>query len=162
MILFAGLTWSGANSSIASLISSISASIGCFSSDSKISRRASNQSRSLFFARPRRKVMALGVKCARGAVFVLIEPETIGDRRAKTSNRAVRLYGGARYPLPMASVVSVEPDDFDAMLAVAIREAEAGVAEGGIPIGAAIFAADGRLISSGHNRRVQENDPSIH
>jgi creatinine deaminase len=48
------------------------------------------------------------------------------------------------------------------MLAVAIREARVGLAEGGIPIGAAIFTADGRLIASGHNRRVQESDPSAH
>jgi cytosine deaminase len=48
------------------------------------------------------------------------------------------------------------------MLAVALGEARAGLAEGGIPIGAAVFGADGRLISSGHNRRVQEGDPSAH
>src|SRR6201985_3101979 len=49
-----------------------------------------------------------------------------------------------------------------AMLAVAMEEARTGLAEGGIPIGAAIFRADGTLVSSGHNRRVQQNDPSIH
>jgi cytosine deaminase len=49
-----------------------------------------------------------------------------------------------------------------AMLDVAIREARAGLAEGGIPIGAAIFTLDGELVSSGHNRRVQDNDPSSH
>jgi creatinine deaminase len=48
------------------------------------------------------------------------------------------------------------------MLAVALREARAGLAEGGIPIGAAIFARDGRLVGAGHNRRVQEGDPSAH
>jgi cytosine deaminase len=48
------------------------------------------------------------------------------------------------------------------MLRVALLEARAGLAEGGIPIGAALFAADGRLISSGHNRRVQQDDPSVH
>src|SRR5580693_10322272 len=48
------------------------------------------------------------------------------------------------------------------MLAVALAEARAGLAEGGIPIGAAVFAADGRLVGSGHNRRVQEGDPSAH
>jgi cytosine deaminase len=52
---------------------------------------------------------------------------------------------------------------FDAaMLAVAIEEARIGLAEGGIPIGAAIFRTDGTLVSRGHNRRVQQNDPSIH
>ncbi|MBV8632799.1 MAG: nucleoside deaminase [Silvibacterium sp.] len=48
------------------------------------------------------------------------------------------------------------------MLAVAIKEARKGLAEGGIPIGAAIFRRDGRLVGSGHNRRLQENDPSAH
>lgn len=48
------------------------------------------------------------------------------------------------------------------MLKVAIEEARAGLAEGGIPIGAAVFAADGALLGRGHNRRVQEDDPSVH
>jgi cytosine deaminase len=48
------------------------------------------------------------------------------------------------------------------MLAIAIEEARAGLAEGGIPIGAAVFAGDGTLLGRGHNRRVQEDDPSIH
>ncbi len=49
-----------------------------------------------------------------------------------------------------------------AMLAVALDEARAGLAEGGIPIGAAIFRPDGTLVSGGHNRRVQHSDPAIH
>jgi cytosine/creatinine deaminase len=48
------------------------------------------------------------------------------------------------------------------MLAVAISEARKGSAEGGLPIGAAIFRGDGTLAGSGHNRRVQNNDPSLH
>jgi cytosine/creatinine deaminase len=48
------------------------------------------------------------------------------------------------------------------MLAVALEEARFGRAEGGIPIGAAIFTRSGELISRGHNRRVQQGDPSIH
>lgn len=52
--------------------------------------------------------------------------------------------------------------DYRAMLQVAIGEARQGLAEGGIPIGAAIFNRKGELLGSGHNRRVQENDPSIH
>ncbi len=55
--------------------------------------------------------------------------------------------------------MSVDPA---AMLAVAIEEARAGFAEGGIPIGAALFDATGRLIGRGRNRRVQEGDPSAH
>jgi cytosine deaminase len=51
---------------------------------------------------------------------------------------------------------------YRAMLEVAITEARAGLAEGGIPIGAAMFGADGKLLASGHNRRVQQDDPSIH
>jgi len=52
--------------------------------------------------------------------------------------------------------------DYESMLAVAIEEARQGLAEGGIPIGAALFEKDGRLLGRGHNRRVQEGDPSVH
>jgi cytosine/creatinine deaminase len=52
--------------------------------------------------------------------------------------------------------------DYAAMLAVALAEARKGLAEGGIPIGAAIFDARGQLVGSGHNRRVQQGDPSMH
>jgi cytosine/creatinine deaminase len=53
--------------------------------------------------------------------------------------------------------------DYPAMLAVALQEARTGLAEGGIPIGAAIFdSTSGKLIASGHNRRVQQGDPSVH
>jgi len=48
------------------------------------------------------------------------------------------------------------------LLQTAIAEARAGLSEGGIPIGAAIFNRQGELISSGRNRRVQQGDPSIH
>lgn len=48
------------------------------------------------------------------------------------------------------------------MLDVAVAEARKGLAEGGIPIGAALFRADGELLGSGHNRRVQNDDPSMH
>ncbi|HTH38621.1 MAG TPA: nucleoside deaminase [Pyrinomonadaceae bacterium] len=48
------------------------------------------------------------------------------------------------------------------MLRVAIEEARIGLAEGGIPIGAALFDGEGNLLGRGHNRRVQEDDPSIH
>jgi len=52
--------------------------------------------------------------------------------------------------------------DYQLMLAVAVKEAHLGLAEGGIPIGAAIFDENGKLISAGHNRRVQQSDPSVH
>jgi len=48
------------------------------------------------------------------------------------------------------------------MMGVALDEARKGLGEGGIPIGAAIFDGDGNLIGSGHNRRVQNGDPSTH
>ena len=52
--------------------------------------------------------------------------------------------------------------DYNAMLQVAIEEARQGLAEGGIPIGAALFDRQGKLLGRGHNRRVQEGDPSAH
>ena len=48
------------------------------------------------------------------------------------------------------------------MLDVAYREARKGLAEGGIPIGAALFGPNGVVLGSGHNRRVQQGDPSLH
>jgi cytosine/creatinine deaminase len=48
------------------------------------------------------------------------------------------------------------------LLAIALEEARAGASEGGVPIGAALFDAEGHLLGRGHNRRVQENDPSSH
>lgn len=51
---------------------------------------------------------------------------------------------------------------YEELLKVAVEEAKAGLAEGGIPIGAALFDGGGNLLGKGHNRRVQENDPSIH
>ena len=53
--------------------------------------------------------------------------------------------------------------DYPSMLAVALQEARTGLAEGGIPIGAAIFnSTTGKLVGAGHNRRVQQGDPSVH
>jgi len=48
------------------------------------------------------------------------------------------------------------------MLVTAYDEAVLGLSEGGIPIGAALYLREGTLISSGHNRRVQESDSSVH
>ncbi len=52
--------------------------------------------------------------------------------------------------------------DYQKMLEVAVEEARRGLAEGGIPIGAALFDDAGNLLGRGHNRRVQENDASVH
>jgi len=48
------------------------------------------------------------------------------------------------------------------MLAVALEEAQAGLDEGGVPVGAALFGPGGVLLGRGRNRRVQDGDPSIH
>ncbi len=48
------------------------------------------------------------------------------------------------------------------MLRIAVDEARQGLAEGGIPIGAALFDSQGNVLGRGHNRRIQQNDPSIH
>jgi cytosine/creatinine deaminase len=52
--------------------------------------------------------------------------------------------------------------DYHALLRIAIEEARQGLSEGGVPVGAALFDAEGNVLGRGHNRRVQENDPSIH
>jgi cytosine deaminase len=48
------------------------------------------------------------------------------------------------------------------LLSVALEEARLGLAEGGIPIGACLCDADGRVLGRGRNRRVQQDDPSVH
>jgi cytosine/creatinine deaminase len=53
-------------------------------------------------------------------------------------------------------------EKYEKMLQTALAEARAGLAEGGIPIGAALFTREGTLLGKGHNRRVQEGDPSAH
>jgi len=55
-----------------------------------------------------------------------------------------------------------DPKKYLRMLNVALEEAHEGLAEGGIPIGAALFDTNGTLLGRGHNRRVQEGDPSAH
>lgn len=55
-----------------------------------------------------------------------------------------------------------EADKYSPLLRIAVEEARQGLAEGGIPIGAALFDRHGALLGRGHNRRVQENDPSVH
>jgi cytosine deaminase len=56
----------------------------------------------------------------------------------------------------------LEEDRARSWLAVALEEARAGLAEGGIPIGAALVGPDGTVLGRGHNRRVQDGDPSVH
>jgi creatinine deaminase len=49
----------------------------------------------------------------------------------------------------------------DEFMAAALAEAEAGRAEGGIPIGS-VLVYDGRIIGRGHNRRVQRKSAILH
>lgn len=62
----------------------------------------------------------------------------------------------------MTQSIENKTTDYESMLEVAIAEARRGLGEGGIPIGAALFHANGKLLGCGHNRRVQEGDPSVH
>jgi creatinine deaminase len=55
-----------------------------------------------------------------------------------------------------------EIERYRAMLEVALEEARIGRSEGGVPIGAAMFDGEGKLLASGRNRRVQQGDPSVH
>lgn len=52
--------------------------------------------------------------------------------------------------------------DYPSLLALALEEAKLGLAEGGIPIGACLADAQGNVLGRGHNRRVQQADPSVH
>lgn len=56
----------------------------------------------------------------------------------------------------------MKPQEYLALLEIAIAEARFGLTEGGIPIAAALFDREGKLLGRGHNRRIQENDPSMH
>jgi len=49
----------------------------------------------------------------------------------------------------------------DEFLRAALEEAEAGFAEGGIPIGS-VLAHQGRILGRGHNRRVQKGSAILH
>jgi cytosine deaminase len=49
----------------------------------------------------------------------------------------------------------------DPFLEAAIAEAEAGLAEGGIPIGS-VLVHEGRIVGRGHNRRVQRGSAVLH
>lgn len=52
--------------------------------------------------------------------------------------------------------------NYSALLEPALEEARLGFAEGGVPVGAALFDSRGTLLGRGHNRRVQDDDPSVH
>jgi cytosine/creatinine deaminase len=62
----------------------------------------------------------------------------------------------------MGANAEANREKYLAMLKTAIEEARLGLKEGGIPIGAALFEGNGKLLGRGHNRRVQDGDPSAH
>jgi cytosine deaminase len=49
----------------------------------------------------------------------------------------------------------------DPFMRAAIEEAEAGLREGGIPIGS-VIVHDGKILGRGHNRRIQRGSPTLH
>lgn len=51
---------------------------------------------------------------------------------------------------------------FRQWLEIAAAEARAGLSEGGVPIGAALIGRSGEVLGRGRNRRVQDDDPSVH
>lgn len=52
--------------------------------------------------------------------------------------------------------------NYSRMLSVALEEAKTGFDEGGVPVGAALFDNNGQLLGRGRNRRIQDDDPSVH
>jgi cytosine deaminase len=69
---------------------------------------------------------------------------------------------GSREREKMGTDAEKNREKYLVMLKTAIEEASLGLREGGIPIGAALFGRDGKLLGRGHNRRVQDGDPSAH
>lgn len=59
------------------------------------------------------------------------------------------------------ALVTEPSSSSDPFLRAAIEEAEAGLREGGIPIGS-VLVHDGRILGRGHNRRVQRGSPILH
>jgi cytosine deaminase len=64
--------------------------------------------------------------------------------------------------MPVPPSTSLHPGTARSWLTIALEEARTGLAEGGIPIGAALVGPDGSVLGRGHNRRVQDGDPSVH
>ncbi|MCE9591046.1 MAG: nucleoside deaminase [Planctomycetes bacterium] len=52
--------------------------------------------------------------------------------------------------------------DVQHLLDEAIKEAEAGLREGGLPIGSVLADESGKIVARGHNLRVQTGDPTAH
>ena len=52
--------------------------------------------------------------------------------------------------------------DYQALLLGALAEANAGLREGGLPIGSVLADRNGQIVAQGHNLRVQSGDPTAH
>ena len=87
-----------------------------------------------------------------GAEIFTTSPQTISSPQFLVLRKKIRVRGDSE----------MEQNNYAGMLKIAIEEARFGLAEGGIPIGAALFDSGGKLLGRGHNRRVQEGDPSVH
>ncbi|KAF2716726.1 cytidine deaminase-like protein [Polychaeton citri CBS 116435] len=51
---------------------------------------------------------------------------------------------------------------FSPRFKAAVEEAKQGASEGGVPIGACLVAADGKILGRGHNMRIQKDSATIH
>ena len=52
--------------------------------------------------------------------------------------------------------------DYQKLLKLAYQEAQIGLSEGGVPVGAILADQQGNVLGRGHNMRVQHSDPTIH
>lgn len=52
--------------------------------------------------------------------------------------------------------------NYQTLLDEAIKEAQLGLSEGGIPIGSVLADQAGNIVARGHNQRVQSGDPTAH
>ena len=81
------------------------------------------------------------------------------ERRISETKKSVSVERGSERP--SAPPPEPPPDPVDPFLRAAINEAKKSLAAGGIPIGAALVRGK-KLIATGHNKRVQDNDPVTH
>jgi cytosine deaminase len=84
---------------------------------------------------------------------------------AKIKPDQVPVIGQANPPIgkiePASSGIVVPPAEKDEFMRAAIEEARRGASEGGLPIGS-VLVRDGKIISRGHNLRIQKGDPMAH